>query len=71
MAEHPESPPSEPAQEAAAEELRAISRMLSDFRLEVLDGIRRDTEAELAELEKTGYDPARGRGRGPHWMKDG
>lgn len=71
MDEQLESEPDPTAQKAAEEELRAVGQLLSDFRAEVLDKIRTDVEQELAELEADGFDPARGRGRGPHWIKDG
>lgn len=57
--------------EAAMAEIRGVAKVIEDFRAEFFDKIRTDTENELAQLEADGYDPARGRGRGPHWMKDG
>lgn len=65
------------AQETAPSEadrlvgVRAVAELISDFRAEVMDRIRMDVEEEIAQIEADGYDPARGRGRGPHWMKDG
>ena len=67
----PPDPDRQAAEAAALEEIRGVARVLEDFRAEVFDKIRTDTENELTQLEADGFDPARGRGRGPHWIKDG
>ena len=51
-------------QEAA----RHIAEMISEFRQEVADRIRESIEKEATEVESSGFDPARGRGRGPRWL---
>jgi hypothetical protein len=50
---------------------REIADMISDFREEVMDKVRTDIEKEVAEVEASGFDPARGRGRGPLWADGG
>lgn len=54
-----------------AETARVIAEMIYDFRLEFMDRIRENFENELAQIEKEGFDPARGRGRGPKWADGG
>ena len=54
-----------------AETARIVAEMISDFRLEFMGRIREDFESELAEIEKQGFDPGRGRGRGPKWADGG
>ena len=44
-----------------------IVAAIQDFRAEACDKTRQDIERELAEIEADGFDPARGRGRGPWW----
>lgn len=51
--------------------VREIGAMISEFRAEVMDKIRTDVEADLAKMEEEGFDPARGRGRGPRWADGG
>jgi hypothetical protein len=53
------------------EAAREIGKLISDFRVEVADKIRQDFEKEAHEMEEAGYDPARGRGRGPFWADGG
>ncbi len=48
---------------------RAIAEEISKFRDEFLDSVRISIEDELAEIEASGYDPARGNGRGPKWLE--
>lgn len=45
--------------------------MISEFRVEFADRIRESVEDELAELEASGYDATKGRGRGPWWADGG
>ena len=61
MAATPENGQSE------VEVAREIGKLISDFRVEVADKIRQDLEKEAYEMEEAGFDPARGRGRGPFW----
>lgn len=70
MDARPEAEPAD-ASEEAAEAARALAELIADFRAEVYDSVRKGVENELAQLEADGFDPARGRGRGPHWIKDG
>lgn len=55
-------------EEAAA---REIATLISEFRQEVMDKVRTDIEKELDEVIESGFDPARGRGRGPIWADGG
>jgi hypothetical protein len=64
----PEPVDAEPVDMAA---VREIATMISEFRAEVADKIRTDVELELAQMEAEGFDPARGRGRGPRWIEGG
>jgi len=47
---------------------RAIAEEISAFRREWIDSAAGDILDEMEDLEKEGFDPARGRGRGPSWM---
>jgi hypothetical protein len=53
--------------EAAVEAARQVADMISEFRQEVIDQVRNAIEKEASEVESSGFDPARGRGRGPRW----
>jgi len=53
------------------EAAKEIGRMISEFRQEFMDRIRTGIEAEVVEMEAEGFDPARGRGRGPLWAEGG
>ncbi len=57
-----------PRPEDAARELAAT---ISEFRREFMDKTRQDFERELAKVVEDGFDPARGRGRGPRWADGG
>ncbi len=46
---------------------RNIAKAIQDFRDEFWKKTCADIEKELAEVEASGFDPARGRGRGPAW----
>lgn len=46
---------------------RIVARTISDFRKEFWARIGNDIEKEVEEMEASGFDPARGRGRGPFW----
>lgn len=50
---------------------REIARMISEYRQEVMDRFRQDVEDEADEVVRSGFDPARGRGRGPMWAEGG
>jgi len=49
------------------EVIRETIDMIVEHRKDVFDKVRNDIEADVTEMEKKGYDPARGRGRGPWW----
>lgn len=53
------------------EAAREIAKVIADFRAEVMDKIRCDIDKEADEIEASGFDPARGRGRGPIWADGG
>jgi hypothetical protein len=54
--------------EACDEEaLRQAAQEIQGYRQEWADAIRSGIEADAAAMEAEGYDPARGRGRGPKW----
>lgn len=48
---------------------RVIAEMISDFRAEYYDSIRNALVKECDEIVESGYDPARGSGRGPWWAE--
>jgi hypothetical protein len=50
------------------EAARQIAELISDFRQEVIDRVRNAIEKEASEVESSGFDPAKGRGRGPKWV---
>lgn len=47
---------------------RQVADLISEFRQEVIDQVRNAIEKEAAEVESSGFDPAKGRGRGPKWV---
>jgi hypothetical protein len=47
---------------------RQVADLISEFRQEVVDQVRNAIEKEASEVESSGFDPARGRGRGPRWV---
>ena len=47
---------------------RQVADLISEFRQEVIDRVRNAIEKEVSEVESSGFDPARGRGRGPKWV---
>ncbi len=53
-------------EEAAA---REIAAEIAKFRAEFWDKLCIDIDDELHEMESSGYDPARGNGRGPKWAE--
>lgn len=57
--------------EADTEAIREIARLITDFRKEFMAKFRTDAERELVAIEAEGFDPARGRGRGPRWADGG
>jgi hypothetical protein len=50
------------------EAARQFAELIASFRKEVADQIRESVEREVSEVESSGFDPARGRGRGPRWF---
>jgi hypothetical protein len=50
---------------------REIGEAISEFRLEFMDSIREKIDAEVDKVVEEGFDPARGRGRGPLWAEGG
>lgn len=60
--------PIPPSEVDAARELAAT---ISEFRREFMDKTRQDFERELAQVVEDGFDPGRGRGRGPAWADGG
>lgn len=57
--------------EETTEQLAAVAEEIRRYRQEWADSVRRSIEAEVAEMEDKGFDPARGRGRGPRWADGG
>ncbi len=51
------------------EALRAIGQVLSQYRRAFLDSLRAGIESDVQKVEAEGFDPARGRGRGPRWAE--
>jgi len=47
---------------------RQVADLISEFRQEVIDRVRNAIEKEVSEVESSGFDPDRGRGRGPKWV---
>jgi hypothetical protein len=60
-----------PDDDARRESLRRIADTIESARREQVDAIRQSIEAEVAAMEAEGFDPARGRGRGPRWAEGG
>lgn len=50
---------------------REIGQMISDFRHEHMNKIAKEIEDEADEIVFEGFDPAKGRGRGPLWAEWG
>jgi hypothetical protein len=50
---------------------RAISEMIAEFRQECLQAMFNAVVKECTEIVESGYDPARGTGRGPWWADGG
>ena len=61
----------EPEETDEMKAAREIGRMISEFRLEFMDSIREKIDAEADKVVQDGFDPARGRGRGPMWAEGG
>jgi len=49
--------------------VRAIAEEIAKFRREFWDNLRSDIDNELDEIERSGYDPAQGAGRGAKWAE--
>lgn len=54
--------------EEQTEAARQVADLISEFRQEVVDQVRNAIEKEASEVESSGFDPAKGRGRGPRWV---
>lgn len=54
--------------EEQTEVARQVADLISEFRQEVIDKVRNEIEKEASEVESSGFDPAKGRGRGPKWV---
>lgn len=63
----PNEPPTDPEVQAA----RELAETISAFRKEFMDKTRQDFNRELQQVVDDGFDPARGRGRGPRWADGG
>ena len=50
---------------------RAIADMISEYRKECIEAMRNTVVKECDEVVDSGYDPSRGRGRGPWWADGG
>jgi hypothetical protein len=53
------------------ESLHAIAQEIADYRREYLEGMYNEITSECDEVVESGYDPARGNGRGPWWADGG
>lgn len=49
--------------------VRAIADMISEFRQEYLQELRDGVVKECGDVASSGYDPARGTGRGAWWAE--
>ena len=49
--------------------LRSIAKMISDYRREYLENLAQGVVKECEEVASSGYDPARGAGRGAWWAE--
>jgi len=50
-----------------AQALQEIAEAISDFRREFWQSLEKAITDEVADLDQKGFDPTRGRGRGPKW----
>ena len=57
--------------DAETANMKATAEAIRQFPREWADLIRRSFEAEVSKMEAEGFDPARGRGRGPQWADGG
>ena len=55
-----------PEDEAA---LRSIAKNISEYRKEHLEALAGEVQQEMITVVKSGFDPARGRRRGPWWAE--
>lgn len=46
---------------------RKIAKVIQDFRDEVNERFQKDFLDDLDKMDAEGFDPTRGRGRGPKW----
>ena len=51
--------------------LRGIADAIASYRAEWADRVRETIERDVRKMEAEGFDPARGRGRGPWWADGG
>jgi hypothetical protein len=49
--------------------LRAIGDSLREYREDFVASLHERIELEVRKVEAEGFDPARGRGRGPWWAE--
>ena len=56
-------------QKKPEEIIRETLGMITEHRKDVMDRVRNEILAEVKQMEKKGFDPARGRGRGPWWVE--
>jgi len=57
----------DPDKDEEAQAARVIAEMIADYRQECLDAMRDAIIRECDAIIENGFDPARGRGRGPLW----
>lgn len=48
---------------------RMIAEEIAKFRREFWDSLCTALDEEIDEMESSGFDPARGQGRGPKWAE--
>jgi len=47
---------------------KEIAKEISGYRREWVESLATGILEEMEEVEEAGFDPAEGRGRGPHWL---
>lgn len=58
-------------QDSSEEILRSIAKEISNFRREFMEQLFQGIVDERDEVVDSGFDPCRGRGRGPMWADGG
>lgn len=61
----------EPPEDDNTKAARAIAEMISEFRKECIEEMHNAIVKECDEIVESGYDLARGSGRGPWWADGG